>query len=229
MQHVCVCVCVCVCVHTYWSASAELSQLWAPPVAGRVQAEARPEHPVLSFTHSGLIHPGLTHPAHLPLSSSSPSSYHSSPGHQVGAAQTPALNAPRARGGGRGSRVRGPGSRPVLPADPHAAEETAWNTQTSFSTGNHGASLWGCTPDLICSPASSVWRGSLGGVPDRRTPGDRGRAGVEEGREQPGWAVTGAQPGGAHGHGSSASPTLFPGKSLFLQRLPVRGPHLTVD
>ena len=103
------------------------------------------------------------------------------PGHQAGAAQTPALNAPRARGGGRGSRVRGPGSRPVLPADPHAAEETAWSTQTSFSTGNHGASLWGCTPDLICSPASSVWRGSLGGVPDRRTPGDRGRAGVEEG------------------------------------------------
>ena len=73
MQHVCVCVCVC--VHTYWSASAELSQLWAAPVAGRARAEARPEHPVLSSTHSG-----LTCPAHLPLSSSSPSSYRSSPG-----------------------------------------------------------------------------------------------------------------------------------------------------
>ena len=65
----------CVCVHTYGSASAELSQLWAPPVAWRARAEARPEHPVLSSTHSG-----LTCPAHLPLSSSSPSSYRSSPG-----------------------------------------------------------------------------------------------------------------------------------------------------
>ena len=117
------------------------------------------------------------------------------PGHQVGAAQTPALNAPRAQG----VRVCGPGSRPVLPTDPHAAEETAWSTQTSFSTGNHRASPWGCLPDLICSPASSVWRGTPEAHPHLEPPGMEGE---QQGRRaksslggyrSPAWRSTGTR------------------------------------
>ena len=54
MQHVC----VCVCVHTYWSASAELSQLWAPPVAAE-----RGQRPGLSTLFS--LPPTLASSAHL--------------------------------------------------------------------------------------------------------------------------------------------------------------------
>ena len=175
-----------------------------------------------------------------------------------------------------------PGSRLVPPAALHAAKETAWSTQTSFSTGNHGASLWGCLPEPGASGSQGQVHGSSPLPPPtllRKQPGvhllprwkpqslslgmsahshvlssvirvERKPQGFLKGRTpearphldprgmegEQGWRRAKSSSGGdrspawrREGHGSSASSTLFPGKRLSLQRLPVRGPHLTVD
>ena len=203
--------CVCVCPHILVCVCGAESALGTPccwESTGRGQAVS---------THSG-----PTRPAHRPPSSSGHISF-----------RTPALNEPRAPGGsGSEAQVLGQSSRstpvPVRKQPGGHKPPSPRATTGSFSLGmparSHllssiirmGRNPWGRTAPEGGTPEAHphwdprVWRESRGGGGSRAAP-----------------VVTGAHPGGAQGHGSSASSPLFPGRSLFLQRLPVRGPHLT--
>lgn len=173
-------VCVRVCTHAACVCGAESAL--APPVAGRARAEARPEPPVLSSPQSG-----LTHPAHPPLSSSSPSSHRSSPG-----TGRPSTDTGTECARAWGVRVQGPGSRPVPPPPP-----TLLRKQPGVHKPPSPLETLELLSGDVCPFSSALQRHPCGeeasGVSEGKnpggsssfgSPGDGGRAGVEEGQEQ---------------------------------------------
>lgn len=97
-----------------------------------------------------------------------------------------------------GITVRGPGSRPVLLADPRAAEETAWRTETSFPAGNHRQLLSGDA----CPFSSALQRHPHGEEPSgedgsgRRNPGGSSSLGSPGMEGEQGWRRAESSSGG---------------------------------